>query len=347
MTTVVDAATACLWLDPGLDDAPGMLARGFQRVFGGNNGRELARLALAGDEHAFVGYARWEINERWDACATRLGVSRFEAERGFFSRLAARGAELPRPFRLSVEFRRYLADRDVYVRSAAAAVLALRRRLARHGPADPGLARGLAALLRHAGEFAASIAAGRRAARSLWCLTRDGRVRGPNERMAAQDLVRLRALRRWIARCAADPARLAGTSPVVGAWQLRFDVVLSEPALQKVVVEIQEGGGAWRDLSGRVTVEFRAAAARPRAGLRREVSVPVPGPQARLRIAVRGVGRLGISHVELTDGVTTLRPRPWPAGRLRVIGTRAPASGFPALDWGRNNGVAALDFPGA
>ena len=123
MTTVVDAAAASLWLDPEVDDTPGMLARGFGRVFGGGRTRELARDALACDERAFVGYSRWEINERWDTCATRRGVSRFEAERAFFGRLLRRRPALPRPFRASVAFRRYVAERDVYVRATAAGIL--------------------------------------------------------------------------------------------------------------------------------------------------------------------------------------------------------------------------------
>jgi hypothetical protein len=343
MTTVVDAAAASLWLDPEVGDSAGMLARGFGRVFGGQRGPELARAALACDERAFVGYARWEIGERWDACATRLGVSRLEAERAFFGRLAARGG-LPAPFRASVGFRRYLAERDVYVRSASAHIFALRRILARGGRADPRLARGTAMLLGHADQFAATVREGRRAARELWGLTRDGRVRGPNERIVEADSARLRALRRWIARACADPARLAAPSPVCGAWQLRFDVVLAEPALQKVVVECLGPDGSWKAIYGRMALEFRAEAARPRAQIRREASVPVPGPGSALRIAVRGIGRLGVAHVELTDGATVLRPRGWDARRTRILGRRAPAEGFPDLDWERNEGVIPLRF---
>jgi hypothetical protein len=343
MTTVVDAAAACLWLEPEIDDAPGMLARGFSRVFGGPRGRDLARSALACDERAFVGYARWEINDRWDACATRRGVSRFEAERAFFGRLAGQKG-LPAPFRASVAFRRYLAERDVYVRSTAALILSLRRRLARAGPADPRVGRGTSMLLGHADQFAATVRAGRRAARDLWRLTRDPRVRGPNERIVEADAVRLRALRRWIVRAAADPARLSAASPVCGAWQLRFDVILERPALQKVVVEGRNADGSWRDLYGRMALEFRAEAARPRTEIRREVSVPVSGRDPGLRIAVRGVGRLGVANVELTDGVAVLRPRGWNPRRTRFLGSAVPAGGFPDLDWERNQGSAELHF---
>jgi hypothetical protein len=344
MTTVVDAAAASLWLDPGLDNDTGMLSRGFTRVFGGTRGRELARNALACDSRAFAGYARWEINERWDTCATRRGVARFEAERTFFTRLSRQRPPLPRPFRASVEFRRYLAERDVYVRSAAALVFSLRRRLARRGPGDPKIARGLALMLGHADQFVATLHAGLRAAREVWRLTRDHGVRGPNEKMIQADAARLRALRRWIVRAASSPERLATASPVCGAWQLMFDVVLNEPALQKVVVEMLAADGAWQPLHGRMTIEFRADAARPRAKIRREFSVPVAGPEVPLRIAVRGLGRVAIANVELTDGVAVLAPRGWTAARRAVAGRMPPKSGFPELDWERNSGAVLLDF---
>jgi hypothetical protein len=231
LTTAVDAAAACLWTHPEVEDTPGMLAIGMGRVFGAAGTRGLARMALACDERAFAGNSRWEINERWDVCATRMGVARYESERSFFARLARQGAALPKPFRLSVDFRLYLAERDVYVRATAAMILSLRRKLARGGERDSGVSRGLASLLAHSIQFAATVRAGRRAARSLWQLTRDRRVAGPNERIVIMDAVRLRALQRWIRASVATPRHLATPSPVCGAWQLRCDLILNEPAL--------------------------------------------------------------------------------------------------------------------
>jgi hypothetical protein len=201
-------------------------------------------------------------------------------------------------------------------------------------------------MLRHADEFAATAKAGRRAARDLWRLTRDRRVSGPNERIVALDSVRIRALRRWIARCLADPRRLFAPSPVCGAWHLRFDVLLDRPALQRVVVERRGPDGMWKAIRARTLIEFRAAAARPRARLRREMSVPVEGPEAPLRIAARGLGRFGVSQVELTDGVQVRLARGWSARRPRYIGKNPPRSGFPRLDWERNTGLITLRFGG-
>jgi hypothetical protein len=344
MTTVVDAAAASLWLDPGLDNDTGMLGRGFTRVFGGTRGRELARTALSCDSRSFVGNPRWEINERWDTCVTRRGVARYEAERTFYTRLARARPATPLPFRASLEFRRYIAERDVYVRSASAMVFSLRRRLARRGAADPRIARSLAGMLGHADQFVATVHEGLRAARQLWGLTRDPRFRGPNERIVAADAARLKALRTWITRAAALPARLSLGSPVCGRWQLIFDVVVAEPALQRLVVEVRGPDGTWTALHALTMIEFRAEAARPRARIRREFSVPVEEPHAPLRIAIRGIGRVGVTQIELSDGVKTLRPRRWPSSRVHVLGTKAPGSGFPDLDWGRNNASVTLNF---
>ena len=346
LTTAVDAAAACLWTHPEVEDTPGMLAIGMGRVFGAAGTRGLARMALACDERAFAGNSRWEINERWDVCATRMGVARYESERSFFARLARQGAALPKPFRLSVDFRLYLAERDVYVRATAAMILSLRRKLARGGERDSGVSRGLASLLAHSIQFAATVRAGRRAARSLWQLTRDRRVAGPNERIVIMDAVRLRALQRWIRASVATPRHLATPSPVCGAWQLRCDLILNEPALQRIVVECRGPDGAWRTLHARTLIEFRAEAARPHLSLRRELSVPVPGPATALRIAVRGLGRVGISQVELTDGVQVKQALGWSAKQPRFIGRPAPRTGFPKLDWERNTGSVSLRFPG-
>jgi hypothetical protein len=243
-----------------------------------------------------------------------------------------------------VAFRLYLAERDVYVRSTAALVFALRRRLARAGHADRRVTAGIAMLLGHAGQFASTVSAGRRAARELWGLTRNRRFRGPNERIVEKDADRLRALRRWILRAAADPAKLTTASPVCGAWQLRFDVLVSRPALQRIVVECRGPDGAWRLLHARMALEFRAEAARPTTDIRREFSVPVPGPQSALRIGVRGIGRVGVSHVELTDGVAILSPMGWKAASRRMLGNPAARKGFPLIDWERNTGATEVFF---
>jgi len=118
------------------------------------------------------------------------------------------------------------------------------------------------------------------------------------------------------------------------------------PALQKVVLQQLEGDGQWRDLRGRFTIEFTSIGARRRApALTRPFAVPVDGP-GTYRLAVRGVGEVDISHVEILDPsgrvlftADTARSR----GRNRIrIGSPAPRSGFPALDWANNRGKMDL-----
>ena len=236
-----------------------MLARGFERVFPGARGGELAREALACDTRAFVGYARWEINDRWDVCAARRGVARYEDERRL---LQPPGRTPARPSRAVPSEHPIPAlpcrARRLRARAAAAMIFALRRKLAKGRPRRPARSSAAWPAARPRRPVRRDRQGGPWRRADLWRLTRDRRVRGPNERMVARDPVRLRALRRWIARCAADPARLATASPVCGAWQLRFDVLLTEPALQRMVVECREpedrGGssmGARRSSSGR------------------------------------------------------------------------------------------------
>src|ERR1035437_1424884 len=118
MTTVVDAAAACLWLEPGLTDPHEMLAHGFARVFGKKTARAAARVGLASDRHPFGGYPRWQVNDRWDTVSRREPLAPFRAEEKSCTRLAG-VRPLPAPLRASLEFRRYLAVRDVFVRRAA------------------------------------------------------------------------------------------------------------------------------------------------------------------------------------------------------------------------------------
>ena len=80
LTTAIDAAAACLWLDPGIEDPREMLARGFARVFGKRRGIAAVQAAKAADSFPFSGYHRWQINDRWDVCAGRAGVAQSSRE---------------------------------------------------------------------------------------------------------------------------------------------------------------------------------------------------------------------------------------------------------------------------
>jgi len=347
MTTVVDAAEASLWLNPAADDATSMLALGFARVFGlgAASAKAAARAALQCDEHAFTGYARWEANERWDGGAAPDDTpARFARSARFYARLARQ--PLPVPFTASAAFLRYLATRDVFIRTNARAVLKLRRLLAKNigQPAVQNqlVARQVKAWRTDAKEFAAEIRRGHIAARAMWRRTRDPQPVSPNEAMLTQDAARLRAWRQWLARISRRPAAVASASPCCGRWQLSFTVRNFAPALQKVVVEQQRPDGAWRTLGARFTIEFRAAAARPHARLRQPFSVPVDDPAAPLRLAVRGLGRVAVENITLADGVELRRPKP---GRRRLIlGRPAPTHGWPEFSLEQNASEHPLRF---
>ena len=319
LTTAVDAAAASLWLEPELRDPEEMLARGFGRVFG-QRGRAAARVALACDQYPFSGYPRWEINERWETISRRESVEPYQREAKFFTKLTRQCAnkKLPAPLRDSVEFRSYLAARDVFVRGL--------NRL----PAAPesGTPRKRA----DSAAFRATLRAGLRAAQTMWRLTRDSKVRGPNEKMILEDEARLR---RWH----------RGEPVFGGRWQLCYRVWNFAPALHLVGVEQQQSDGSWEMLQSCHTIEFQTRAARRKSGIVREHAAPVRWNGdaqnfPRLRIVLRGIGQVKIGQVELGDGRLSWRV----AGHRKILGRPAPRSGWPDLDWQRNADAMSCEF---
>jgi hypothetical protein len=340
-TTVVDAAAASLWLDPDqADDATTLLADGLTRVFSPAKPRDLARVLLAADEHAFSGYARWQINDRWDTFAGHESLKPHEAEERFFARLVAAINKWPAALAASLAFRHYLAQRDVFVRQAARDVFRWRRLLAK-GDSSAALA-SMKLAGKSATDFAHALQGGRKAARAMWDRTRDPAVRGQNQAGLDADETRLARWRDWLKHAIKQPELIRQATPVCGAWQLQLNVHNFAPAVQKVVVEQQADDGTWRELVSRCTIEFRAAMARPRSKLRRELTVPIDSPGRPLRVAVRGTGQVAISHAAVTDGVETRRSRGYHL--KRVLGRRAPSRGFPESDWSVNRGALPLQF---
>ena len=341
LCTVVDAAAAGLWLNPERgDDHAVLLARGFQRALDlpPAAARAAARTALAGDERAFAGYARWEMHERWDTQAHRTGPAPAEREAAFFRRTLTR--PLPEPLAASFAWRGYLAEREEFLRHAARLVLRLRR----HRDDPERRTAGLAELATRTTTLALALRSGRRAARTMWCRTRDPARHGQNETILNSDAARLRRWRTWLRAAERDPRRIDTACEVVGRWQLQLTVHNDRPALQCVVVQQQATDGTWHDLARRYTLEFRTAAARPRARIAREWSVPVEDPDLPVRLTLRGVGEVGISHVQLTSGHTTRPNRAWPTRVRQRLGTPAPHSGWVAFDATENRHHLDLAF---
>lgn len=326
-TTVVDAAAANLWLAPQRKDDQIMLTDGFSRVFGRKGARAGARLAGASSAYPYSGYARWEINDRWDATASLddEDSASFRKELRFFSRSLKNAAALPEAFSASLRFRTYLARRDHFVRRAAQGVGQLRRAFK---SSSSNLRPLLDRLQGEAEEFTVALREGRKAAQAMWRSTRKPQATSQNETILARDAERLKSWHQWLRACRRNPSLLFETTPVCGKWQLMFTVVNFAPALQRVSVEEQQVDGSWRELHGRYTIEFQAAAARPRTRIRRLFSTPVASPDQPLRIVLRGLGQVIIEAISVSDGVET-RPA---TGRRRIqIGNTAPSRGFPDI----------------
>ncbi|MFI5357533.1 MAG: family 20 glycosylhydrolase [Opitutales bacterium] len=301
LTTVVDAAAATLWLNPGITDPREMLARGFQRVFGRKTSQAAAGVALAGDNFPFGGYPRWQVNERWDTVSRREPIAPYQREEKAIARLVRRSTRLPAPLRDSVQLRHTLALRDVFVRRAA---------------------RGLATAAdgRH---FARALAAGQRAAREMWRFTRDRRVRGANERILARDADRLRAWQR-------------GEAVFGGPWQVSYRAWNHVPGCLVVSVEQQQGDGTWVTCQACPTIEFQTKAAHPRGTFVRDHAAPIDWDgDVRslpvLRFVSKGVGCVRLVEPTLSNGTESYRlklPR-------KVLGQRAqpaPTAGLTALE---------------
>lgn len=327
MTMVVDAAIASLWMNPELDDSTAMLAKGFERTGVAAPAHDAARLALAGDTHAFAGYHRWEIDQRWSIAHPAENLAGLRAEARFFARAHRR--VLPPAFAASVTWRLYLARRDVFVREAARGVMRARRlhSRGRTAPMFDLITTLQTAADAHAGEQregrAAAIRMGRR--------TRRADIIHQNVVALRADQQRLRAWRRWLASVQKDPMRIWAASEVWGAWQVLVWVHNPRPCVQQVVLQQRTTNGAWRDLAQRHTIEFRSAAARPRSPGQRPWSVPIDDPTQPVRFVVRGAGLVELSRVQISNGVDTHQAVNLPARTRVCLGQPAPKSGWPDL----------------
>jgi hypothetical protein len=341
-TTVVDAAAANLWLEPAQDDATAMLAGGLERALGAKRARSQARALLAADDHAFAGYARWQINDRWDVFAGNESLKSYLSELKFYERLHGGSYDWPPAFSASLAFRLYLAKRDVFVRQTARQIFKWRRRLAK-GERSYVL-HDMTAAMAEAARFGQALKYGRHAARAMRMRTRSRLIRGQNELLLDADLRRLDEWCAWLKEAILQPDRIAGATPFCGVWQLQFIVHNFAPAVQKVIVEQQEPDGTWREITSRFTIEFRAQAARPRTKLKRELTAPIATLTNKLRVRVGGTGRVALSHMALSNGIDVLPLRSHLPRSKILLGTRAPRAGLPSLSCREQSGVLELVF---
>jgi hypothetical protein len=318
-----------------------MLARGLERALGSKNARPQARALLVADPHAFAGYARWQINERWDVFAGEESLKPYLAEVKFFERMRAFTYDWPPALSSSLGFRFYLAQRDVFVRQAARGVFGLRRLLNRGDQKAFDLK--VSQMVLAGGAFAHACKQGLHSARAMWRRTRLA-TRGQNEMIVEADKRRLTAWLGWLRRLARRRDLVNGPNPICGSWQLNLRVHNFAPAVQKILVEQRKADGVWEELVGRYAIEFRAHAARAKTKLWRELSVPVANPDAVLRIRVGGVGQVQLSHTTLTNG--TIQKRLQASSQRKRLGRRAPTQGFPEMA-STDDKASVWELPGA
>jgi hypothetical protein len=341
-TTVVDAAAANLWLEPSEDDATTMLARGLARAQKSKNPRVQSRALLTADNHAFAGYARWQVNDRWDVFAGNDSLKPFLRERVFYERLQAASYQWPNAFAASLSLRLYLARRDVFVRQAARDVFRLRKILRKSGLGD--FIGEMKRMLDDAVAFGMAIKAGLKAAKGMWQRTRDRGTTGQNETLLANDAARLKIWRDWLQKVRSDHNLVWGPTPVCGAWQLQLWVYNFAPAVQKLIIEQRATDGSWQEIASRYAIEFRAQAARPVTKLRREFTVPVISPETKLRIRISGAGQLALSPPILTNGVESLVSSFPRKEKKMVLGSAPPKKGLPDLGTPAKDGILLLNF---
>jgi len=190
----IDAAAAGLWLD-GEEDPRRLWSAGCRRAFGNRVGR--AAISAAADVPPFFRVSPL-ADQRTLGHARRRRAAPTVAAQARTCRRLARTAGLPLAIKASLDFRRYVAERDLFVREAGRTVWKLRNAAARGRRAT--VARILRRTVAAADGFSGAIRAGRAAARLMWRRTRDGRVIGPNERILVRDADRLRAWRAWLRR---------------------------------------------------------------------------------------------------------------------------------------------------
>ncbi len=339
-TTVVDAAAASLWLDPkpARASAAVQLAQGVRRTFPQQtpaSAAALARAALRTDAHAFAGYARWEINKRWDLASGEATPTHYRRELRHCERLLAMAQRKswPRSFVASWKLRHYLAQRDLFVAENLATVLRLRRLVHQQQPIR-ALTR-IITLQRKAREFRGMLRYGRLAAKAMWRSSRSFSGPSPNEQILQIDLTQLTRWQKWLAVCTRDLDAIWAANAVCGRWQLFYQVWNHAPAVQLVALEQLEDS-RWIPLKSSHTIEFQAKAASSRSRIIRQQTAPVDWADAaevvpHLRLTVRGTGTVKIGGVYLTNGATYFGMRT-NRHRWHKAGQPALQKGLPKLD---------------
>lgn len=349
LNVVVDAAAAGLWLDPDERAPQKLLEGGMRRVWGTKDSRT-ARLLGSVEKYQYTGYFRWQTYNNWRALATGESAAPFRAEEKHFRALRHdEGFVKTSPsFQKILEIRHYIARKDLFLSEGAARLFEARKLVAQ------GRAAGVLACLdriREAGDqLRVANKDALRATRAAWRRTRSASEENPLEQILLADRRKLTELKNFVRRSEKDFSLLANSNPLTGPWHLLFQVMNTRPALQSVVVQLQDEHGIWKDVYAVWSLEFTAEAGHAKADFCRTHSVALEWNAVhalRLRLGVRGFGQLGCGGLRLTNGIHAISPSKIfrGGGSMKnllglvregsspcLLGIPAPRSGFPPMD---------------
>jgi len=370
LNTLVDAAAASLWLNPGETDPKKMLEQGVNRAWGSRK-PSVAKLIEKVEKYQYCGYYRWQTYDNWRALANGDPVTPFRREEKHFRGLVDRAetGQTSVPFKNILNIRHYIAQKDLFLSENSARIFHARQCIARIFRARQNLARSqrtsaltcLQKIQTAAGELLTANRKALKSTRLVWRRSRSITEKNPTEEMLHADQRKLVELGRFLEQAKKDLSLLWQANPLTGQWQLLFRVRTTEPALQGTVVQVPDEKG-WKNIHSVWSLEFIAEAGNAKADFNRHHSVSIEwdGIKAlELRLAVRGFGRLEIYDLCLTNGVQTLTPQQLVHGGgaiknleaiIRqdephaVFGNRAPRVGFPPIDWTANQCWVDVNF---
>jgi len=304
-TTLVDAASAQLWLKPEDTSHESMLAAGLKRTFDVKNSKAIARALLDTDDHAFTGYPRWEINKGWALASGGNGeLQLFRDSSRFVAKLKQRAAKWPTVLRSSIDYRYYLAQRDLFVREGQSLVRQLRQQIAARKSTKTTLTK----LHRLGDQLGPVLKQGLKAAREMWKCSRYPKPVGPNEAILAHDMKQLQQLREWILAVDEDEQSAFTANPLMGCWQCSYEVRNTHPGVLRIDLS-QKVGSKWEVIKSCHTIEFISTAARRRNGPTHIYAAPIGCDPTRgpieLKLSTHGTGIVTIADLTLTNGVTT------------------------------------------
>ncbi len=361
LNSLVDAAAASLWLNPGELSPQKMLKQGLQRMWGIER-PSVAVLFAAVEKYQYSGCYRWQTHTNWRALAHGDSVEPLRREESHFCSLTkrARTLKIPTPFPESLTIRHYISKKDLFLATASAQVFQTRRWVAQ---GDKISARRCLQQIRHdATALSAAIRQALHATRILWKRSRSAQEINPTEQMLQSDQHKVAELRHFAKQTSRDLRQIWQANPLTGQWQLLFWVRNFAPAWQRLVVQWSAGKESWKEGHSLMSMEFTKDAGTPKSDFRRHHAMAVDWDERktlRIRLGIRAFGCLEIYDLKLTNGVAVLAPHQVARmggsveraeGLLHrrvpgaILGAPAPQRGFPPPDMSKDQGWVEVKF---